>query len=1276
MATSSALSTSNTYVKYTISVDQNSQSIANNTSNVTIKVRFYRTNTGYSTYGTGTVYCKINGTTYSASVVSSQAITANGIVLFTKTLDIPHNSDGAKTLTCSAWISHNAPLTSSEQSYSQKLTTIPRKSTMSTSNGTLGTEQILTVTRKSASFTHTIMYACGDAIGEICTKSSDTSISWTPPLSLASQNTKGTQVSVSLTITTYNDDTSIGSETYTITCNIPESVKPAVSLNVSDPTGYLSTYGGYVQGQSKFGITITAAGDYGSTVELYKTTVDDSTYTMSLFTTDVIKNSGNLVITTTVTDSRGRTTTVSVVVKVLEYNTPQISTFSIARCTSGGELSSSGAYLKVTFDAAVSALSLKNKATYTIKYKKGSVSTYTSTVLSSYANKYEVANGSYVFAADTASSYDVILEVADAFTSMSRSGNGTPIKKLFSVLKRGIGFAFGKVAELADCLEVAFKARFYKDIQVDGVAILDGDLVFNGTKTSGAINGLHEVDAIVAGADLNDYTTPGVYAITSSAIAETIQNTPQELSACAGRVVTYSAFGQSSIDHIMQEYIAPDKPTFRRYISTDANGTVFGDWEPLAGDYIVEQGTSGIWTYRKWYSGAAECWGTTEQATASISVAWGSIYVRDKAIASYEFPFEFEEAPLLQVSPRVISGNFWIYTNTLTTAVETGAFGVARGNSNTSVPVSANFYAKGVWKKAEESDGIPAYVKEGTLELVSKIRGAQTDNTITFIAMSDAHQDDTNTNIVNGNTHAGMAAKLLTKYVSVDFGAYLGDYTWGSSANTADEIKNHITEVNSYIDGAFANIPQFRTPGNHDGGAYSGANIGSDYLYDVIGKYNSGATYGSTTEGYCYRDFSAKRLRVICLNTAEGGVKESISNTQLLWFANILKDTPTGYGIIIFSHHPLDWGNVLQASNVVYQYTQKGSVSYDGTTVSFASAGATILGAIHGHTHCFKAAKLNYIANSVGTEYDVYRIATPNMCYSRNNEYGTNGSTEYYGIEFGETTTYPKTADSANDTAFVVNVINPDTQMIHSFCYGAGYDREVYIGEEDVAVTGITLNTTSGTLAKEASITLIATVEPSNATNKKVQWSSSNTSIATVSEGVVTAVGVGTATITAQTEDGGFKATYSLTVNAVSQNVLEMVGYTDGVRLSTGSGAEKTAAGYFTTGAFCIDKTKYPNGFTLKVSGVTNAKGGSYSSSNAYRDCAWVAYTDAGTTLSAASYIGDSTPAVGGVTTTMTIDEDDHGFTWTVPSGISAPKYLRFCCYGSGTDAKITITEN
>lgn len=93
MATSKAFATSNARVKYTITIKQNSQSVSGNYSNVIVSVRFYRTNTWYTTYGTGTVYCKINGTTCSVGVTPTQKITSAGIVLFSKTLNINHNAD-------------------------------------------------------------------------------------------------------------------------------------------------------------------------------------------------------------------------------------------------------------------------------------------------------------------------------------------------------------------------------------------------------------------------------------------------------------------------------------------------------------------------------------------------------------------------------------------------------------------------------------------------------------------------------------------------------------------------------------------------------------------------------------------------------------------------------------------------------------------------------------------------------------------------------------------------------------------------------------------------------------------------------------------------------------------------------------------------------------------------------------------------------------------------------------------------------------------------------
>ena len=88
---------------------------------------------------------------------------------------------------------------------------------------------------------------------------------------------------------------------------------------------------------------------------------------------------------------------------------------------------------------------------------------------------------------------------------------------------------------------------------------------------------------------------------------------------------------------------------------------------------------------------------------------------------------------------------------------------------------------------------------------------------------------------------------------------------------------------------------------------------------------------------------------------------------------------------------------------------------------------------------------------------------------------------------------------------------------------------------EDVPVTGVKLNTNSLELAEGVSEQLIATVEPSNATDQSVTWSSDDEDVAVVdSKGNVTALSEGTATITVTTNDGNYTATCEVTVNRES----------------------------------------------------------------------------------------------------------------------------------------------
>lgn len=510
-------------VSISVSITQNSQDKVNNKSNVTVKVTAKWTGGSHNTVvdANGTAqakgWVKIDGTRYTFnSTFNSGKTTSGSQVICTKTVDVSHNLDGTKNLTCSASYSTGVSSGTVTASASKVLTTIPRMSTLSVNNGTLGTAQTLMVIRQSTSYTHTITYKCGTATGTIVTKSSNTSISFTPPKSLASQSTTGTTVSITFTITTYNGSTSLGSNTKTISCSIPSSVAPFVSFTVSDAEGYSSTYGGYVQGKSKLKVAITASGVSGSTINACETTFDGKKYTSTSFTTDVISGSETLKISVTVTDSRGRTTKVEESVTVLAYSTPNISSMTVYRTNVNGTETSSGAYLTVKFSSSATSLNGKNKVNYSLKYKKVSETSYKTLTLSNFANAYTVTNGTKTFSADKNSSYDVILVVKDALSdAVEKSNTGSTTSKLWSALARGLGFAFGKVAEFANFLDVGWNAIFQKNIYMGYYHDNEKNIIFRNSayveeKTFDE-DGVYPHNCKLYGGNANSKTAIGLY---------------------------------------------------------------------------------------------------------------------------------------------------------------------------------------------------------------------------------------------------------------------------------------------------------------------------------------------------------------------------------------------------------------------------------------------------------------------------------------------------------------------------------------------------------------------------------------------------------------------------------------------------------------------------------------------------------------------------------------------------------------------------------------------
>jgi len=127
--------------------------------------------------------------------------------------------------------------------------------------------------------------------------------------------------------------------------------------------------------------------------------------------------------------------------------------------------------------------------------------------------------------------------------------------------------------------------------------------------------------------------------------------------------------------------------------------------------------------------------------------------------------------------------------------------------------------------------------------------------------------------------------------------------------------------------------------------------------------------------------------------------------------------------------------------------------------------------------------------------------------------------------------------------------------------YSADTDKlTVEKGTMTVPVTGVKLDKDTLTLIVGSKETLTAQIDPANATNKNVTWSSSAPAVATVdTSGLVTAVATGSATITVTTEDGGFTATCAVTVTTVSVPVTGVKLDKDTLTLSIGGKETLTA---------------------------------------------------------------------------------------------------------------------
>ena len=506
---------------YTCVVTENSTSVANNTSNITIT--FYIKGPWSPSYEQWTTYCGIivDGSTKKTGSNRSTVGTSN-VQMLSWTGDISHNSDGSKSIGVSVYLYNGSASylpsqsTASSPYYmgSVALTTIPRASSVSCSTANIGSNATITINRASSSFTHTLTYSFGSLSGTIATKTSSTNISWTLPTTFYGQIPNSKSGTGTITCDTYNGSTLIGSKSTSFTATVSESAsKPTLSPTVSDSNSATTALTGnsskFIKYYSNASVATGAKARNSATLTSQKITCGAKSITSASGTINAVESGS---FTFSATDSRGYTTTQTVNKTLIEYIKLTCSLNAGAPTTAGvATLKISGNYWDGTFGKLANTLTVQ----YRYKAQGGSYGSWTTVSATKSNNTYNAT--ATISGLNYQTTYVFQARAIDKLATINTDEQARRTTPIFDWSKN--------------------------DFNVNGTLKVNGATTITGATT---ING-----ATTVGGALNTQ-------------------------------------------------------------SLKINNTEI--------DYIVSQGTSGIWTYRKWNSGLAEYWGKEQNFT--LETGW------------------------------------------------------------------------------------------------------------------------------------------------------------------------------------------------------------------------------------------------------------------------------------------------------------------------------------------------------------------------------------------------------------------------------------------------------------------------------------------------------------------------------------------------------------------------------------------------------------------------------------------------------------------------------
>ena len=461
-----------------INIAQNSQSVDDNQSNVTVKF-YVKRNDGYSASAynlneeENSVKLTVNGNVLVSENIEIDTRNNVSFLLASWTGNLTHNADGKLSVPVKAeFTMGNSSLSSGSVSATLTCTTIQRKSSLSFSSSTInpGVSVIATVTAPNSNFRHSIMWSLGGKSSSVSLEAGVLTAEITVPADWLSEIPDVQKAKVTVTITAYNGSTKIGVNTYTLSLVVPatDAYKPSFSIGLTrHDNGVPSGWGVYVQGISKVSVSPEdLVFKYGATLDRLTITVG-SVSIRSLPATFNLTEAGDLTVTVAVRDTRGLLTVKTTMLTVYPYSPPSVQVTSLERCNSNGELNSSGEYLCAKYTLSYSSVASKNVGKITAKYKTSADASYSSEKVLS-TNPAVFGDGKI----SVSNSVDICFTVTDSIitsgVSIIRSVPSGAIP--FNIRRGGTGAAFGRFSEKDNELSVGW------DLCVDGNVNIGGEL--------------------------------------------------------------------------------------------------------------------------------------------------------------------------------------------------------------------------------------------------------------------------------------------------------------------------------------------------------------------------------------------------------------------------------------------------------------------------------------------------------------------------------------------------------------------------------------------------------------------------------------------------------------------------------------------------------------------------------------------------------------------------------------------------------------------------------